>query len=280
MAEGSLAANGTATVTLDDRVVQVIVTAVGGELWVTTDGSNPDASKPGTARVIPARSPQAIPVTSDADPSVVRLRSPDGADYEVTAGPLTDADSAEGMGAGPAESGATDVEVAAAVAAHVDDTTAAHAASAVSFAPSGLIVATNVQAAIAELDAEKAVIGHAHSGAYEPIAGHWTSTGTAPTIAVGAGAGSGATASITGTDTVGIITLNVGSGPATGLLFTVTFAATYGGSGPQAVILMPANTAAVQDLPYTGRTATTITASATAVPAASTSHFWFYIVVG
>jgi hypothetical protein len=41
------------------------------------------------------------------------------------------------------------------VEAHEADTTAAHTASAVSFTPSGLIIATNVQAALQELDSEK-----------------------------------------------------------------------------------------------------------------------------
>lgn len=41
------------------------------------------------------------------------------------------------------------------VDAHIADTTDAHDASAVSFTPSGLIVATDVQAALAELDTEK-----------------------------------------------------------------------------------------------------------------------------
>lgn len=100
MAEGSLAANGTATVTLDDRVAQVIVTAVGGELWVTTDGSNPDHPKANTVRVIPSRSPQSITVSSRNEPTVVKLRSPKGADYTVVAGTQTDVDSAPGMGAG------------------------------------------------------------------------------------------------------------------------------------------------------------------------------------
>ena len=123
MAEGNLAANGTATVTLDDRVVQVIVSAAGGELWVTTDGSNPDYPKPGAVRVIPQRSPQAIPVSSLADPTVVKLRSPNGADYTVTAGTQTDADSGVGMGATP-EPGT--YEPAGAVATHDAETTSVH----------------------------------------------------------------------------------------------------------------------------------------------------------
>lgn len=134
MAEGSLAANGTVTVTLDDRVAQVIVSAAGGELWVTTDGSNPDHPKAGTVRVIPSRSPQAITVSSPADPTVVKLRSPKGAGYTVIAGPQTDADSAAGMGAVSAEDLAgvavhdhdDDYEAAGGIATHAEDTTSVH----------------------------------------------------------------------------------------------------------------------------------------------------------
>lgn len=110
MAEGALTAGESTTVILDDRVAQVIVSAAGGELWVTTDGSTPDQPKAGTVRVIPQRSPQSIPVTGSADPTVVKLRSPNGAGYTVIAGPQTDADSAAGMGA-PAQSGASALEV-------------------------------------------------------------------------------------------------------------------------------------------------------------------------
>ena len=46
---------------------------------------------------------------------------------------------------------------AVALAAHVDDTTGAHVASAVSLTPVGGVSASNVQAAIEELDTEKAV---------------------------------------------------------------------------------------------------------------------------
>jgi hypothetical protein len=56
------------------------------------------------------------------------------------------------------------------VAAHEADATAAHAASAVAFTPTGAIAATDVQAALAEVDSEKSATGHAHSGTYVPVA--------------------------------------------------------------------------------------------------------------
>ncbi len=52
---------------------------------------------------------------------------------------------------------------AADLASHLDDATAAHAASAISFAPAGSIAATNVQTALVELDTEKATTGSVSS---------------------------------------------------------------------------------------------------------------------
>lgn len=54
------------------------------------------------------------------------------------------------------------------LAAHLADATDAHDASAISVVPAGNIAATDVQAALAELDSEKSATGHNHSGTYEP----------------------------------------------------------------------------------------------------------------
>lgn len=55
-----------------------------------------------------------------------------------------------------ADAAETPAGAQAKVDAHVGDAAAAHAASAVSFAPAGSVAATDVQSAIEELDAEKA----------------------------------------------------------------------------------------------------------------------------
>jgi hypothetical protein len=68
----------------------------------------------------------------------------------------TDALTAANVGADPAGSAAT---VAGNLTAHIDDTTAAHAATAISNTPAGGIAATTVQAAINELDSEKLAVG-------------------------------------------------------------------------------------------------------------------------
>lgn len=49
----------------------------------------------------------------------------------------------------------TDTSATAAVTAHTGASTGAHAATAISFSPTGLVAATNVQTAIAEVDSEK-----------------------------------------------------------------------------------------------------------------------------
>lgn len=46
---------------------------------------------------------------------------------------------------------------------HIEDASGAHAATAVSFSPTGNVAATNVQTAIAELDTEKSGTGHTHT---------------------------------------------------------------------------------------------------------------------
>lgn len=50
-----------------------------------------------------------------------------------------------------------------AITDHIADTSDAHDASAISFAPTGTVAATDVQAAIAELDSEKAAASHTHA---------------------------------------------------------------------------------------------------------------------
>jgi hypothetical protein len=52
---------------------------------------------------------------------------------------------------------------------HLSDTSAAHAASAISVVPAGSIAATDVQSVLAELDSEKAATGHHHDASYVPL---------------------------------------------------------------------------------------------------------------
>jgi len=64
---------------------------------------------------------------------------------------------------------------------------------------------------------------------------HINVSGPNPSITVGAGAGSGGTASIAGNDTAGVITINVGGLPPSGILGTVRFTTTYSAT-PHVVI--------------------------------------------
>lgn len=114
---------------------------------------------------------------------------------------------------------------------HIDDTTAAHAASAIANTPAGDIAATDVQAAINELDTEKSSTSHTHAGVYEPadadiakldVEQTWTAaqaftstlslTGASSTM--GFGAGSGGTVTQATNKSTGV-TLNKSSGQIT-----------------------------------------------------------------
>lgn len=70
--------------------------------------------------------------------------------------------------------------------AHLNDTSDAHDASAISFTPAGNVAATDVQAAIAELDSEKLSTSAAAS-AYQPLDADLTSIAALTTAAYGRG---------------------------------------------------------------------------------------------
>jgi cytoskeletal protein CcmA (bactofilin family) len=64
---------------------------------------------------------------------------------------------------------------------------------------------------------------------------HIDSGGGTPGLVRGAAVGSGGTATISGTDTAGTVTINVGGGASAGVLATVNFVSSYGGT-PHVVI--------------------------------------------
>lgn len=105
---------------------------------------------------------------------------------------------------------------------------------------------------------------------------HLVSSGPAPSIAGGA-LGSGGTANISGNDTSGLINLNTGGGPGTGLLATITFRAGYGGR-PH-VILMPSSSAAATTFVHVAPSPGGFSIVADgAVPAGSTLSFDYIVV--
>jgi len=61
------------------------------------------------------------------------------------------------------------VALASDLSNHLSDTADAHDASAISVTPTGAIAATDVQAALAELDTEKAASAHSHSTALDDL---------------------------------------------------------------------------------------------------------------
>lgn len=72
------------------------------------------------------------------------------------------------------------------------------------------------------------------------VDGHVTSSALAvPTIAAGPAAGTGPTVSITGNDQQGVITIVVGTSPATGILATITFGNSWD-AAPKATVIGPA----------------------------------------
>ncbi len=101
------------------------------------------------------------------------------------------------------------------------------------------------------------------------------------TIVVGANAGTGATASITGNDTSGTITVTTGTGPAAGVLATVTFAGAYV-SAPN-VILAPkwnGSTSNGATLQYSTNPSTiSFTLNSNNAPAASTAYTYSYMIM-
>lgn len=111
--------------------------------------------------------------STDVQAALQELQSDIDADEAALAAHLADATDAHDASAiSLADAGdnyaATDVEgalaeVMDALQAHEADPTAAHAASAISVTPAGNIASTDVQAALQELDAEKAAASHTHS---------------------------------------------------------------------------------------------------------------------
>lgn len=110
---------------------------------------------------------------------------------------------------------------------------------------------------------------------------HYLSTGAAPSLTVGSGSGTGATASLSGTDTRGIITILTGTGTGSGLaMVVVTFAEAY--STAPAVVITPVGVASANALLYlaSAPTATSFTVQGNAVPAASSTLKFTYVVIG
>jgi len=102
---------------------------------------------------------------------------------------------------------------------------------------------------------------------------HIDAGGPTPRVVAGGAIGSGGTVTISGTDTAGTVTVNIGSGASTGVLATITFAASFN-SAPH-VVISPVNAPAPNAF-ISNRTATGFSIS-TGSPASTVS--FDYIVI-
>jgi hypothetical protein len=108
-------------------------------------------------------------------------------------------------------------------------------------------------------------------------------TGSTPMATVGAAAGTGATTTIFGSDTTGIVRVDVGTAPTTGTLFTLTWA-TAKPSSLYAVVLTAASSNSVVAMQrlyvdQTGATATAVNVVATTALGASAFYKFYYHVI-
>ena len=104
---------------------------------------------------------------------------------------------------------------------------------------------------------------------------HIDAGGPTPKVSSGGAVGSGGTVTISGTDTGGTVTINVGSGAGVGVLATITFANAF--SGNPHVVISPVDKAA-PNVFITSRTATGFSISTSAGLSTGSTSFDFVVV--
>jgi hypothetical protein len=159
----------------DGSIKTAAVAAAGGEQTANKGAAGGYAPLDGTGKVPAANLPPAG-TTPDADAvtkGVIQLAgdlSGTATSPQIAAGVILDVD--VNAGAAIAQSKIANLTTdlgnkadAVDLSNHISDATAAHAASAISVTPVGAVAATDVQAAIAELDTDKSATSHTHTAA-------------------------------------------------------------------------------------------------------------------
>jgi cytoskeletal protein CcmA (bactofilin family) len=106
---------------------------------------------------------------------------------------------------------------------------------------------------------------------------HIKTGGGVPGVSTGGAAGGGGTSSISGSDTAGTITINVGGSPGAGTLATVSFVNSF--EGEPHVVITPVGAAAGAINWFITRSTTGFTINTTNPPAGSSSFSFDYIVM-
>lgn len=106
---------------------------------------------------------------------------------------------------------------------------------------------------------------------------HIKTGGGVPGVSTGGAAGGGGTSSISGSDTAGTVTVNVGGSPGAGTLATINFV--NGFDGEPHVVVTPVGAAAGALNWYISRSTTGFTINTTNPPAGSSSFSFDYIVI-
>lgn len=106
---------------------------------------------------------------------------------------------------------------------------------------------------------------------------HITTGGGTPGVAQGTGVGNGGTVSLSGSDTAGTISINIGNSPVAGVLANVSFSVSF--SKTPHVVVTPIGSAAGALDYYVTRTGTGFTIAVTSAATAGTSFAFDYIVI-
>lgn len=109
---------------------------------------------------------------------------------------------------------------------------------------------------------------------------HIDAGGATPSVTRGGSGGSGSTVSISGTDTAGTVTVNIGSGASAGNLATVTFVSAYSGNPHVVITPVSGSPATIRsgDFYLSSRSSTNFTISAASAPSPGGVSFDYVVI--